>query len=66
MPKFAVGDKVIFCCGASTVKATVVKVTTTDGITEYKTPLYSISWPPTGKAIVYESQISPAGLTIDI
>ncbi len=66
MPKFKKGDKVTYDRGdvavraglSRSVKAVVDKISVSDGISAYKEPLYHISWPPTGKACVYESQLS--------
>ena len=56
MPKFKKDDKVVFESFPDAI-STVDKVSTSDGITKYKEPLYHISWPPTGKAVVRERQL---------
>lgn len=65
MAKFAVGEKVTYRRKSAkmtrpspTVRVTIDKISTSDGITEYKSPLYHISWPPMWKAVVRESQLS--------
>jgi hypothetical protein len=60
MTKFNVGDKVGYhsLFSGKPVEATVDKVSTSDGISEYEEPLYHISWPPTGIAYARESQLS--------
>ncbi len=63
MPKFKVGDKVTYRRMDST-RNFILKRVTINEIVEFSgkykmaTPLYHISWPPTGKACVYESQLS--------
>ena len=65
MAKFEVGEEVTYhrkstkITGLSpTVKVTIDKINTSDGITELRLPLYHIHWPPRGKAVVRESQLS--------
>ena len=68
MPKFKQGDKVVFHQGttAEAVGLTPTVVAVVDKVSEgfrgmkYEKPLYHISWPPTGKACVRETDLTHA------
>ena len=68
-PLFKVGQSVIYHRSKATAeavglplteRAVVEDVITDDGITTFNTPLYDISFPLTGRALVQERELSPA------